>query len=183
MESAAKRNAETPREASGGLKLDVLLVRHAIAFERDARRWRDDRERPLTPDGIRKFRKVAARLADIVESPDRVLASPLVRALETASLLHEETGWPEPDECPGLEPGGTPEDVLAQLRRGKAKRVVLVGHEPDLSSLLAVCIAGERTRVSIEMKKGGVAQLGFSVAPRPGGATLRWLAPPRLLLA
>ena len=156
-------------------------MRHAIAFERDASRWPDDRERPLTPEGIRKFRKVAAQLADFAKKPGRVLASPLVRAWDTALLLQKEAGWPKPEPLPALEPGGDPNDVLAQLRRGKSSRVALVGHEPDLSRLLAVCIAGEGARVGIEMKKGGVAELRFSV-PRVGGATLRWLAPPRLLL-
>lgn len=157
-------------------------MRHAIAFERDARRWPDDRERPLTAEGIRKFRKVAARLADLVQKPDRVLASPLVRAWDTALLLQEEAGWPKPESCAALEPGGDPGEVIVQLRRGKAKRVALVGHEPDLSRLLVACIAPESAHASIEMKKGGAAELQFSGAPRPGAATLRWLAPPRLLL-
>jgi len=161
--------------------MQVLLVRHAMAFERDRRRWRDDRLRPLTPAGIRRFRKAAAGLKAIAKRVDRVLASPLVRAWDTAVLLQEVAGWPRPEKSRALEPGRSPAQTLAALREHEGKRVGLVGHEPELSRLLAVCIGGPEARLSIDMKKGGAACIVFPDAVRAGRATLRWLAPPRVL--
>ncbi|MGQ0834695.1 MAG: SixA phosphatase family protein [Gammaproteobacteria bacterium] len=159
----------------------VYLIRHAVAFERDRRRWPDDRLRPLTPEGVRRFRKAAAGLRSIVKRVDRVLASPLARAWDTAVLLHETARWPKPEKCAALAPGRTPPQVLAALRESKATRIALVGHEPDLSRLIALCVGGPDARLSITMKKGGAAHLEFSDEVRLGQATLRWLVPPRVL--
>ena len=66
--------------------MDLLIVRHAIAFERNVRRWRDDGERPLSPEGMVRARKAAAGLKYIAERPQCVLSSPLVRAKQTAAV-------------------------------------------------------------------------------------------------
>jgi phosphohistidine phosphatase SixA len=61
--------------------------------------------------------------------------------------------------------------------------VVLVGHEPDLSAWLSVALAGEPLRVKSEFKKGGAACVRFEKTVGPGGATLLWMLPPRVLRA
>ena len=66
--------------------------------------------------------------------------------------------------------------------RGKAA-TVLVGHEPNLSNLLSAALAGDRTSLKIEFKKGGVACLRFAGAIASGRATLLWMLPPRVLRA
>src|SRR5581483_896815 len=57
--------------------MELLIVRHAIAFERDRRRWPEDSERPLSPAGIRRARRAAAGLKELIAAPERVLTSPL----------------------------------------------------------------------------------------------------------
>jgi phosphohistidine phosphatase SixA len=164
--------------------MDVLLVRHAIAEERDFDRWPDDRGRPLTREGTRKFRAVAQVLARCWETPDLVLASPLARTWQTAQLLEEECRWPEPEECPALEPAKKPSEILAMLKkRAEAETVVLVGHEPSLQGILSHFVAGAAEGLPVEMKKGGAALVRFDGNVRAGGAKLLWLVPPRLLLA
>ena len=64
------------------MSVDVLLVRHAIAWERDHSRWPDDRKRPLTPEGRKKFEKAAAGLRTWIPQVDRLITSPLTRAAE-----------------------------------------------------------------------------------------------------
>ena len=161
--------------------IHLYLIRHAIAHERDPARWRDDRRRPLTPEGAEKFRRGAAGLAHLVGTVDRLLTSPLVRARETAGLLHTVAGWPEPVEHAALSPGRTVAQVLAVLREQLADSIALVGHEPGLSRLLGVCIAGPDARLACRFRKGGVACLSFRAIPRAGQATLEWLATPKLL--
>lgn len=165
------------------MTVEVILVRHAAAAKRSLVRWRNDRQRPLTADGKRKFRKAAAGLATWLPSVDCLLTSPLVRARQTAEVLHAIARWPKPIECPELAPGSDPGAVLAILRRQKAKRIVLVGHEPDLSALLSFFIAGADVKLPVTLKKGGMACIVFSGSLGAGKAALTAVIPPRALRA
>ncbi len=163
----------------------LYLVRHAIAAERNAKRWLDDRQRPLTAAGARRFRRTAKSLVALIESGgavDRLLTSPLVRARATAAILHR-AGLPELIEESVLAPGRTAARVLAVLRAHDVQSIVLVGHEPDLGHLAAVCIAGPDAKLALRFRKGGAACLSFAGAPRVGEATLEWLLPPKALRA
>jgi phosphohistidine phosphatase len=161
--------------------MELLIVRHAIAFERDRQRWRDDGGRPLSPAGIRQSRKAAAGLKVFSKAPDRLLTSPLVRARQTAQILTDVAGWPQAEEAPELSPGGAALAVLSLLGQKRGKVVAVVGHEPGLGALLTVCLLGEDGAMAIEMKKNAVACVSFEGSPRAGGAVLRWLATPRML--
>lgn len=159
----------------------VLVIRHAVAFERDRRRWPDDGKRPLTTEGIQKFRKGARGLARLAGPAEQVLTSPLVRAVQTAEILTAVTGWPAALEVPHLAPGQSTQQALALIREHSAGCLAVVGHEPGLSRLVAIAIGGTASRASIALKKSGVACLEFGRVVRPGGAQLLWLATPRLL--
>jgi phosphohistidine phosphatase len=161
--------------------MDLLIVRHAIAFERDHDRWRDDAARPLTPAGMKRARNAAAGLKVFCEVPDRLVTSPLLRAIQTARILTEVAGWPRAEEAPELSPGEPPLGVLSLLSKDRVKRVAIVGHQPDLGALLTVCLIGEGRSVPIDIKKNAVACVSFGGSPRAGRATLRWLATPRML--
>jgi phosphohistidine phosphatase SixA len=55
-----------------------------------------------------------------------------------------------------------------------ARRVVLVGHDPDFSS-----IASTLTGAAIELRKGAIARIDLAdTAPSAGSGALRWLIPP-----
>jgi phosphohistidine phosphatase len=161
--------------------LDLVLVRHAIAFERDRARWPDDARRPLTPAGRRRFRKAARGLSEWLPRVDGVLVSPLARAQQTAELLQRDSGWPEAILCEELAPGVATARVLSRVRRQSGRVIALVGHEPDLTALLSAAIAGSDARLPIELRKGGTACVRFAGTVEAGGATLRWLIPPAVL--
>jgi phosphohistidine phosphatase len=163
--------------------MDLLIVRHAIAFDRDRHRWREDTARPLSPAGIRRSRKAAAGLRELTKAPQRVLTSPLTRARQTAQILVEIAGWPAPEEVPELSPGEPAMAVLALLGKDRSKLVAVVGHQPGLGYLLAACLIGGGGALPIEMKKNAVACVSFEGAPRAGHAALKWLATPRMLRA
>lgn len=161
----------------------LLLVRHAIAEERDASRWPDDADRPLSTDGEARFRPAARGLARLVPRPDAVLSSGYRRAWRTAESLAEEAGWPAPDVCAALEPGGDAEDVLAAVdgRDGSPDAfIVLVGHEPDLGDL-ATALLGSAEGVPGAWKKGGALLLERAPGEPPGRARLLWYHPPKAL--
>jgi phosphohistidine phosphatase len=161
--------------------MELLIIRHAIAFERDRRRWADDGARPLSPAGITRSRKAAAGLKELCKAPDRLLTSPLVRARQTAKILTEIAGWPPAAIAPVLAPGKGAVTVLTLLAKDRSKRIAIVGHQPDLSALLTACLLKDSSDLPIEMKKNAVACLSFDGRARVGGAALKWLATPRML--
>jgi len=165
------------------LIMQLLVVRHAIAFERDAKRWPDDNERPLTAEGIKKARRAAAGLKRIAQRPALVLTSPLVRARDTAVILTQAARWPEAVQCDAFAPGKSPQEMLAALRRegAGAECVAVVGHQPGLGKLLALCLRGDPRPEGFELKKGAVLCLSFDGPPRAGQGTLTALLPPRAL--
>ena len=165
------------------LSMELLIVRHAIAFPRDAKRWPDDDQRPLTAEGVKRARRAAAGLKRIVKRPALVLTSPLVRARDTAAIFTQAAHWPKAEECDALSPRGSLEAVLEAVRRqgGKSDCVAVVGHQPHLGRLLANCLRGDAHAEAFELRKSAVVCVQFQGAPRAGQGMLTALFPPRAL--
>ena len=161
--------------------MELLIVRHAIAYERNAKRWPDDGDRPLSPRGVVRARRAAAGLKRLAVRPVRVLASPLVRTQQTAAILTQYAAWPRALPCPLLLPGGSPQELLALLARTRGQRLAVVGHQPDLGRLIATCLPGSAGSAAFELRKMAVALIAFPGAPRAGQGELCWLVPPRIL--
>jgi|SRR5690606_21588039 len=158
---------------------ELYLVRHAIAADRGAE-WPDDTKRPLTRKGIARMRDIVKGLKRLGVELDLILTSPLLRARQTADLLHQGLGGATPlEETAPLAPGGAPADVVDLLRqRSGAEAIALVGHEPDLGQLAAFLIGA---RAPLIFKKGGVCRIDFeSMPPTPPG-NLVWFLPPKVL--
>jgi len=154
----------------------LYVVRHAIAEDRDAERWPDDSQRPLTKEGETAFRSAARGLERIVPAVDVVLSSPYVRAWRTAEILAAEAGWPAPEPCEALEAERPPEDAAAGIRaRGDVAGLAVVGHEPQLSRLVSLVLTGDPDAIAFDFKKGGVVRID--------DRTLRWAATPKMLRA
>lgn len=160
----------------------LYLVRHAVAFARDAQTWPDDRERPLTPRGIKRFRQAARGLRALNATVNVVLSSPAVRAWDTAIILERAAKWPSPLPCEALESGLSPTAALAALQPYRAvNAVALVGHEPHMHELASLLLTGDGGRAAVEFRKGGVALLRLDDPAVPGTATLLWHVTPKLL--
>ncbi|HEX6663750.1 MAG TPA: histidine phosphatase family protein [Gaiellaceae bacterium] len=163
--------------------LNLYLVRHAFAAHADPSRWPDDSKRPVTADGARRFAAAARGLRRLVPDVDVVLSSGFARAWETAEILRDVTGWPEPRECAALEAGKPAESGLEALRERDEASVALVGHEPYLSRLASLLCAGGEDVMNLELKKGAVAFVVVDGEPSPGNGLLRWSVRPKILRA
>lgn len=137
----------------------IYLLRHGDAEDGDG----DDAARRLTAKGRRQAGLAGRALAVLGAEIDACLTSPKLRAAETAQLACEVLP-PEPETAAELRGGGFEAPVLAAGRGD----VLLVGHEPDLSSEIAR-LTGARAK----MRKGGLAVLD--------GSTLVALLRPREL--
>ncbi len=114
----------------------LLVFRHAHA--RRAAPGMDDHERPLSERGERDARRMGRRLRGEELVPDLVLASPAVRARETARLAGEDGSFADRIETVDGLYGAEPADCLDLVRRrgGPRERVMLVGHNPGLQELV-----------------------------------------------
>lgn len=167
--------------------MQLYLIRHAVAADHPEGPAPDrlpgtvdpaDAARPLTPRGARRFEDAVRGLSRVGVRFDRLLHSPLLRAVETAELL-EPLLRGESVVTPHLAaaPAGP---LLAELRSGE--HVAVVGHQPWLGELLGLLVFGTREAGDgVTWKKGGVAWL--EGAPEPGGMSLCALWPPKLLRA
>lgn len=122
----------------------IWLLRHG-----DAADGSPDAERPLTDKGREQSRAAGGALNALGVKIDACLASPKVRAAETARLACEEIGGVEPQLEPQL--AGGPFDAEA-LAAGLGGDVLLVGHDPDFSAAVH-----SLTGAQVRMKKGGLA--------------------------
>jgi len=166
-----------PREAL----VQLLLVRHAKAFERDPAAWPDDRGRPLTAEGRRAFARFARQLGRLVPEVDLLESSRLVRAWQTAQLLHEEAGWPKPSRLEALEdldaPDATaPHRTLLHMRG--IGRLAWVGHEPLLGRLASTVLTGDPDALPIAFKKGAVVAIELDAADPDVRGRLAWMLTP-----
>jgi phosphohistidine phosphatase len=131
----------------------LWLLRHAEAEPHGTRR---DADRRLTERGERQARAAGAALAKLGVKFDAILYSPKIRASQTAELAAE--AWTPQQrkrlqEYPPLAGGFDARQALEALASVRAAGcLLLVGHEPDLSSL-----AAELTGGRLDLKKGGVA--------------------------
>jgi phosphohistidine phosphatase len=121
----------------------IYLLRHGDAEDGEG----DDAARRLTEKGERQARDAGRALAEVGASIEACLASPKVRALETARLACEALGV-EVEMTEALR--GGPFDAL-DLAAGRGE-VLLVGHEPDFSAEV-----GRLTGAKVALKKGGIA--------------------------
>ncbi|MDY7109310.1 MAG: histidine phosphatase family protein [Planctomycetota bacterium] len=163
--------------------MDLYIIRHAIAEKRDAARWPDDSQRPLTDRGRTRFRAVAALLGEVAPDLDVLLSSGFARAWETAEIVSEIAGWPAPKRAEAMELGSSQEMCEAIAAHDRAPSVAVVGHEPCLSELVSYLLTGDDAAVEMDFKKGAAAFLSLPGRPAPGDALLTWVLTPRLARA
>jgi phosphohistidine phosphatase len=156
----------------------LWLLRHA---EAEPHGTRVDAQRRLTERGERQARAAGIALRRLGADFDAVLFSPRVRARQTAELAAE--GWSEEQraalrEYAPLSHGFDAEQALEAIRALPADgRLLLVGHEPDLSRVVS-----EVTGARADLKKGGLAVLRLDGSPaHPAGGELVVLLRPREL--
>ena len=155
--------------------MELYFLRHGIAADAGPA-GTGDAGRPLTKDGIAKMQAGAHGMRRLGLQLDALLSSPLVRARETAAIVARELG-PKLQLADALGPGCDIAQLFELLGEHRAAdRVMLVGHEPDFSSLIGALTGGSQ----VLMKKGGLGRVDIERLEH-GAGTLTWLLPPRVL--
>jgi phosphohistidine phosphatase len=151
----------------------LWLLRHA---EAEPHGTRTDAERRLTKRGRQQARIAGVALGRLRASFDVVLYSPRVRARQTAELAAEAWSGAQRSRMQEHTPLAGGFDAAQALEAMSLApvdgRVLLVGHEPDLSGVIAGLSGGR-----VDLKKGGLAALRLE----GGSAELVLLMRPREL--
>jgi phosphohistidine phosphatase len=155
------------------MAMTLYLIRHAHAVELE-----DDASRPLSHKGRAQVRQLGRFFrASGALAPAEVWHSPLVRAVETATLLAKGLRLRVPlVEVPGLEPEALPVATLRRLARVRHD-LAIVGHEPHLSALAGLLLRGRAAPAVVAMKKGAC----LALEGKGRAWQVRWLVTPGLL--
>jgi phosphohistidine phosphatase len=172
-------STRTPSRTTPPTKIDIFILRHGEAGNRMTSP-EEDSERPLTPEGRAEMQKIAKSLKTVGLQIDWIYTSPLRRARETAEIAARILEIPVLEEWDELKPDGSKAALYRKLARlEQNSRLVLVGHEPYLSSMMGEIIGTKDVRLSL--KKGGLGKIRVtSFTPRVSGE-LRWLLTPKII--
>lgn len=157
----------------------VYLVRHGIAT--DPTPGETDDSRPLTARGRRRFRRAARAFAQLGEEVDQLFTSPLVRAVQTAEILARAIKRDEVGVLEELRPGVPVPGLFAALgkRVEKGEGVALVGHDPQMSRLVAALgRLGAEEGARVDFRKGALVRIDVDGFP-PEESEPRWHLRPR----
>ena len=149
--------------------MQLYFLRHGEADWPDWNKPND--ERPLTDFGKKEVRQVAKFLDRLKAKPDLIVTSPLPRASQTAKVAAEQLKV-KLREDESLEPGFGISELQAVFKRHRSKVLMLVGHEPDFTSVISAL-----TGASLKLSKAGVALL--DIDPESEQGKLLWLFPPK----
>ena len=154
--------------------MQVVFVRHGSAEPAGAG---GDAVRKLTDVGRGEVRTTAAALATMGLKLERVLTSPLARAVETARIVADRCGGAKIEPAEFLAP---PVDAaalaarLAELAGEGVQAVALVGHTPSLESGIGALVADD-PRMGLSLSKAGAASVVIPPAESGDRPELQWL--------
>jgi phosphohistidine phosphatase len=128
------------------------------------------------------MRREAKGMSAIGIAPDLIISSTLVRAVQTAEIVQQGlSAPPQMITTHALVPEAHPSQILQELAASHSSlsSVMVVGHEPHMSSLVSYILTGEISWL-IDLKKGALCSIDLSPS---GRGQLLWALAPRQLRA
>jgi phosphohistidine phosphatase len=155
----------------------LYLIRHAEAVDLGTPPARDF-DRQLTPHGRDQCRALAEAFVRLKLPVDAVVASPLVRAHQTAvELLNVWQPVGRVVTCDQLSPGRLKPGKLSEfLATVPGENIAAVGHMPELGGYVEWFIGAADE--SIPLAKAGVACVSFKGDPAKAEGRLQWVVTP-----
>ena len=152
--------------------MKIIIVRHAAAVERTSDT--PDEGRYLTSEGRAFIRTTGRTMLKKGVEPCLILTSPLVRSVQTADILAEALSYIGPVIATDELSPGFDETALRTLleKYQQVDELVLVGHEPDLSGVVASLLP---LQGGFDFKKGSAIKLKVD-AKSGKPAAFKWLA-------
>jgi phosphohistidine phosphatase len=161
---------------------ELYLIRHGLAGEHGT--YKNDGDRPLTPEGIRKTQQIAKRLVELDVQFEMILTSPYARAFQTAEILQSTGLSQQLETSANLLPEGDFEDWFSWFEGWQSvgqKALAIVGHEPNLGQWAEFLLWGE-VRNRLKLKKAGIIGINVPLDDPISNSELFLLVPPKVLL-
>ncbi|WP_221289153.1 phosphohistidine phosphatase SixA [Stygiolobus caldivivus] len=150
--------------------LHLIIVRHGEAEPKVENI--PDKDRKLIKKGLKQMRRVANFIDNMSYKIDKVFSSPYIRAYQSAEAVLEELDEDlKIETIRELEPDQDVSALVEKLKELNSAQtemtIMLVGHEPHLSTFIKAITGGE-----VELKKGGVAVVEFDPTNAKGKLTI-----------
>ena len=163
--------------------MELYLIRHGIAQERDFALKDDDRT--LTKVGQTKTKEVAKRLYNLGLRFDVILTSPLVRSHQTAEIFTQTQLSSHLQVSTELAPNGNIHAWLHWLEQQNyppTSKLALIGHQPNLGEWASMLVWGE-AKEALTLRKAGIIGLNLPTMRSPiGQSQMFLLTPPKFLI-
>ena len=162
--------------------MDLYILRHGKA-EPYGHRFPSDSIRPLSKKGLKRTKLSAKGMKATNVDVDLIVSSPLLRARQTAEIVHEGLGIDEPIQFSGTLASGDIRLILSAIQaHSSLSGLMLVGHEPTLSELISTVASGSY-HTAFNLKPGGMCKLNVSTVRFGQCATIEWFVTPKQLVA
>ncbi len=149
----------------------IYLLRHGDAVENPSLR---DAERPLTDLGVQQAAFAARFLKADGVKIEVILTSPLLRARQTASIIQDAMKIEAVRTSEHLSPSSDHRQLFQTMNEQNVESILLVGHEPHLSTAISLLIVGGRD-AKIEIKKASLACVETQRPIEMNQGHLKWL--------
>lgn len=163
--------------------MNLYLVRHGIAIDREDPACPPEAERFLTTQGVVRTEKAAKGIRRIGVTMQAAWSSPYVRAIETAEIVARALKFPsdEVHQTPSLLPGAPPAEFFEELQRTATgvEHLFCFGHAPNID-LLVMAATGAGHPVT-SLKKAGMAILTAAGPAGPGAWQIEAVLSARVL--
>ncbi len=162
--------------------MEIILMRHAKAEEKNLIKYPNDELRPLTDDGKEIQKNISKAMKKIAKNIDIILTSPFLRAKQTAEITAFYLGLVDKMESTDyLGNDFTIENIAALIQEKSLteNRVLLIGHEPNLSQIAGYYLGNE---INLQFKKSGIMIITFAESPHQNQGFLRSFYRPKELL-
>jgi phosphohistidine phosphatase len=162
--------------------MQLYLMRHGAAVDVGQKGVKRDADRMLSDEGIEKTRAAAVGLSSLLDAPlARVIASPLVRARQTAEIAAQVAAPDiEVELSDALQSGAHASDTIGWLSGQPDAPTLLVGHMPDLSVLASFLVAAT-DHAGFHFRKSAVLCLHFGGRASAGKGEVMWFLQPGML--
>lgn len=141
----------------------------------------NDFERTLTVRGESDAIGAGRALKAIIPRVHRILASPLVRAQQTAALVQQFFPTVEIEPCDHLIPGADSRNLFTELQHStNDSNLLLISHEPFISTCISTLTYGS-SEARIVIRPASVACVQVGPILQRGAGRLEWLMNAELL--
>ena len=161
--------------------MELFILRHGETSKRLPRSGGLDRS--LTYTGTTEIKNIANSIKKLRIKIDLIVTSPIFSCKQTAEIISDLFSKKIPlIICNDLKPEGEPLDFYNKILKYKGtSSILIVGHEPYLSSMINDIISNNKNSNNIILKKAGLSRIKItSTVPKLKGE-LRWLLTPRIL--